>query len=473
MSTPDADTFGGMSLPQTAEAGTTLRRRADFPEWKSNSRAGETLVLLMIPGVLLLDLGNGFLGQANGIAGSLFTPGDLGRGVLLIIGMVVVLTTHSRCLRDLQRWVLLLLCLGLIGPVSALVGHGDLGGFAYDMEGLSKTLYGPLMIVLFLWIFLRFRVRTWYLLSVISLWGTLAGSCLLFFQSLGIGSGTYEEFSTAHKGLFIAQNDLGLGLAISLAVSTYQLLYRPGLVRLCAFLLTMGGMFVLGTRVGIIGAVAIPLLVILVIRPKSSGARRPLRRLAFAGFLILAVAGASYQEAKSIEDQSYQMQKFAELSAGEFTRVALLGNAFSYTFDMGWWSTLFGQGSNRYQRGVAGQLAVPENKGLAEIDWLDLWGAQGLLFVVLLYGFYSLSLFRCATARFSDAPTLRWLLGLAVSLYILHATLAGHAMWSPLPSGVVAPIAALGWLAYVRRKGPLCSQSRVRPVISRSLAPAR
>lgn len=471
MTTPD-DTVAGKSPSQRTTVGAKARC-AESLAWKSNSRVGETLVLLMIPGLLLLDLANGLIGAGKGIAGSLVTPGDLGRGVLLIVGLASVLTIRGRYLRDLQRWLLALSCLGLIGPASALFGHGDLAGFAYDMEELCKTLYGPVLIVLFLLIFLRFRVRTWYLFSVICVWGALAGSCLIIFQSLGIGSGTYEQFSSAHKGLFIAQNDLGLGLAISLAISTYQLVYRPGLIRLCAFLVTIGGMFVLGTRVAIVGAVAIPLLVILVIRPKSSGVHSPLRRLAFGGFLIVIVTCIAYQEARSVEDQSYQLQKFTQLSEGEFTRVALLASAFSYTFEMGLWSSLFGEGANRYQRGVAGQLALPENKGLAEIDWLDLWGAQGLLFAIVLYSFYTLSLVHCAKARFSDAPTLRWLLGLVVGLYILHATLAGHAMWSPLPSGVVAPIAALGWLAYVKRKWPRWSQYRVRPVTGPSLVPAR
>ena len=473
MSTPDAGAIGGESLVPGTKPQAELVDRVGVPASKSDSRVGEVIVFLMVPGLLLLDLGNGVLGVGNGIAGSLFTPGDLGRGVVLTAGLATILTIRSRYLGEIERWLFVLLCLGLIGPFSALVSYGDLAGFAYDLEALCKTLYGPVLIVTFLVVFLRFRVRPWYLLSVICVWGTLAAFCLIIFQLLGIGSGTYEEFSSAHKGLFIAQNDLGLGLAISLAVTIYQLLYRPRLVCLCAFLLIEGGMFVLGTRVTIIGGVAIPLLVILAIRPKPSRARRLLPRMVLGGFLIFVVAYIAYQEVRSVEDQSYQMQKFVQLSEGDFTRVALLGSAFSYTFERGLWSSLFGDGANRYQRAVAGQLELPEDRGLAEIDWLDLWGAHGLLFVIALYSFYGLSLFRCASARFGDAPTLRWLLGFVVGLYLLHATLAGHAMWSPIPSGVVAPIAALGWLAYVLRKWHVSEQYRGRATAPRSLVPAQ
>ena len=120
MTTPD-DTVAGKSPSQRTTVGAKARC-AESLAWKSNSRVGETLVLLMIPGLLLLDLANGLIGAGKGIAGSLVTPGDLGRGVLLIVGLASVLTIRGRYLRDLQRWLLALSCLGLIGPASALFG---------------------------------------------------------------------------------------------------------------------------------------------------------------------------------------------------------------------------------------------------------------------------------------------------------------------------------------------------------------
>lgn len=417
------------------------------------SRIGPILVLLTIPGVLLLDLGNGFLGEGQGIVGSSITPGDIGRSALLIAGLTAVLLARKRCFRNLKQWFFGLTCLGLLGPLFTVFRYGDTSGLAYDINELSKSLYGPALIVLFLAIFLQFRVRLWHVLSAISAWGLLAASCLILFAVFGLGSATYGQFAAAHKGLFIAQNDLGLGMAIALLVLTYQLLYQPRPVRLGAFVTMLGGMFILGTRVAMVSAVAIPLAVIFFIRPRSP--RRGYiwsRRVVLSGLLIFVVATGAYQEGKSLAGQSYQMQKFAQLSEGEFTRVALLAGAFRYVSERGTWAGLLGEGANRYQQGVARELGLPEDRGLAEIDWLDLYGAHGLVFVIVLYGFYGVCLIRCARARFGDAPRLPRLLAFAVGLYMLHATLAGHALWSPLPAGLVAPISSVGWLAYAKRK---------------------
>jgi O-antigen ligase like membrane protein len=438
----------------------------------ARSRVGPILVLLTVPGFLLLDLGNGFLGEGKGIIGSSITPGDLGRGVLLVAGLTIMLLTRRRCFRNVNQWFLILVCLGLLGPLSTLVRHGDTSGLAYDMDELSKTLYGPALIVLFLAIFLRFRVRLWHVLSAITVWGTLAGSCLILFELLDLGSGTYGQYSTAHKGVFIAQNDLGLGMTIALLVATYQLLYQPRPARLGAFLTMLGGMFVLGTRVAMLGAVAVPLAVVFVVRPKSPRPRVWSRRVVLSGLLIFVVSTFAYEEARSIADQSYQMQKFAQLSEGEFTRVALLASALRYTSDRGAWANLFGEGADRYQSGVATELELPENRGLAEIDWLDLYGTHGLVFVIALYAFYIVCLLRCARARFGDAPRLPRLLALAIGLYLLHGTLAGHAMWSPLPTGVVAPIGAVGWLAYSRSGRYLWRDYPSQRAAGSSFAPA-
>ncbi len=88
---------------------------------------------------------------------------------------------------------------------------------------------------------------------------------------------------------------------------------------------------------------------------------------------------------------------------------------------------------------------MKEGRALAEVDWMDLYGAHGIFFTVALYAFYLWLLIRLRQVERVYGKGAKWTLVLMAGIYVTHATLAGHAFASPIPTGTVAPVLAYGW----------------------------
>ncbi len=422
---------------------------------------GRALLFLLVPGIVVLDLANGLLGPGVGPGGLPITPGEMGRSLLLVASLLVLITLRGPYFRPLQRFFVLAVALGLLGPLHAFLSSGAIGGFAFDVENLSKSLYGPALIVLFTALFLRFRLTYREVVDAIALWGGIAGFGILLFKLLGIGQATYGEYAAAYKGLFLAQNDLGLGMIMALTACCHLLLStrRPRYLVILAG--TVIGMLILGTRASTLGAFVVPLAVFATHPPPVPTKRRALE-YAFLGLaFLMGLALVAQTQVRSIASQSYQAEKFTSLLSGELTRVVLLGGALSYVEDRGPVSQLLGDGALRYQTGVAERLPLEGRRHMAEVDWMDLFGAHGLFFALAIYAFYILFLARTRDLASEEGPGARWTLRIMLGLYLLHATLAGHALGSPLPTGVIAPALAFTWLVHRRA---LLARRRQQPV---------
>ncbi len=420
---------------------------------------GATLLALTVPGLLVLDLANGLLGEGQGIPALPVTPGELGRTVLLFAGAVTLLQLRGPFFLPLQRWVVALLGLGLLGPLTAFASTSDTAVFLHDIEKLFKALYGPLIIAIFLAIYLRYRVRFETVLTMISAWGAIASLNVVLFKYAGVGVATYGKWSSAFKGLFLAQNELGLGMTISLAASSYLALDRPRPRRFIVALATIVGMLILGTRTATLGSIVVPLIVLFTYRGDRVYRRAGRRRIIVGAGVILALVFAGNQLSQRLRTESYQAKKYQRLVSGEFTRVLLLAGAFQYAGERPLTADLIGDGAHRYESGVADALPFKEGRALAEVDWMDLYGAHGVLFTIALYAFYLWLLVRLIPIDRIHGKGAKWTLVLMTGIYLTHATLAGHALASPLPTGIIAPVLAYGWwasraqrLAFQRRR---------------------
>jgi len=406
----------------------------------------------VVVGTGALDVVNGFI-RTIGLASDIpVSPGDMGRGLLLLVAVMVMVAFRPACLSGLLKTFLILTGLIVLGPINGLFQHYSTAALQFDIVNAAKVLYGPALVILFITVFIKSTVSFKEILDAIRGWGGLVGSSLVGFKLFGVGNGTYGSYASAFKGLFIAQNDVGLGLVISVCIAAYQFSKAPKISRLCVFLLIEAGMFVLGTRVASLGAIFIPALIFLVTRPRGVRMSSGVIKAGVGVFLLLITVVLAYQVSTTVTSENYQENKFSELSQGKFTRVHLMNGALMAVKKRGTRAMLIGEGADEYQRRVAEAMHLARRRRKAEINWLDFYGSYGIIFTIGIYLFYLVALRRSLTVKLVDSPKFAWIAGLSVGVYILHGTLAGHAMSSPIPTTLVAPIIAAVWLRQYKNK---------------------
>jgi hypothetical protein len=168
--------------------------------------------------------------------------------------------------------------------------------------------------------------------------------------------------------------------------------------------------------------------------------------IAGAAIVLGVVAAAGILRFRSVMSESYQAAKYQQLLSGGFTRVLLVGAAFSYVEGRGVVANLVGDGANRYERAVAQRLPMQVDRKSAEVDWIDLWGAEGLLFMIAVYAYYLSFLFRSLRRPPEVAGQERRVLLLSLAVFLVHGSLAGHAFANPLPLGLLMPLMAEDWV---------------------------
>lgn len=407
-------------------------------------RAGYAYLVVLVPGLLVVDLLNGALGEGQPVPYVGLSPGELVRGVLLIYGLTVCLRRSGTLYQSARLWAVGLTALGLVTAVLLLVRGGSMGDFLVDAEAISKAVYAPVLVVLFIDIIRRYRVRQDEVLRALALVGPVAGAALMLAALAGVGYATYGSYATAFRGLFLAQNDLGLAMVLSLFVSTHLVVSRRRLRDFVAVAVTIGGMLVLGTRVATLGAFAVPALVLLI----EARARLNWRNVPLVATLALLVAGAlaavGVLQYRRTVSQGFQAARYRSVLQGGLTRAFLLSGAIQHVRHRPLVEDLTGEGTASYERGVARALHLSQPSRPAEVDWMDLFGGQGLLFMLALYGFYVSGFFPLHRLDVLGDAASRTVPELMLGVFLLHASLAGHAMSNPIPGAVIALVLAYG-----------------------------
>jgi len=414
-------------------------------------RWGRVLLLCLVPALLSVDLVNGMLnppGRSGGAptAAAQVSPGTIVRGLLTLIAVVLVLRARAPGLRPVRRGFLTLATCGVLGPMLGYFRGGSLHDGMADLIDLSKILYAPGMIMVFALVYRRTRLSLEDVLAAIALTGAFAGLSIVVTYVLGIGLATYGWQESGFKGLFISQNELGLTLGISL-FATVQLLLSTGKLRyLLACLLTVPGMLLLGTRAAALGAFIAPIAVIVVNARRFVSKRSRLGTVALALLLSGCLVTGGLWEYRIVREQRFQQEKFQALLSQDvvLVRGILLVGAVQYVGQRTLVANLFGEGSVTYQRGVANALHLPMEGKSAEVDWMDLFGAYGAVFAVLLYAYYGSFLRRSWILGPTYGKPVRLTVLMILGWVLAHSLVAGHAL-GPMPAGTLAPLLSYIW----------------------------
>jgi hypothetical protein len=335
---------------------------------------------------------------------------------------------------------------GVLGAAAAFLRGGGLHNLVLDAERLSKALYAPGLVILYVILFRRYGIRMVSVLQAIGSIGLFAGASICLFNLLGVGNVTYEWSQTGFKGLFISQNDVGLAMGISLFALVALVFVRRRGHYLVWSGITIVGMVLLGSRAAALGAIAIPLATIAVFWRSVFGGRGR-RTVIIAAVLIVTVGITAWWGVTRLQGQRFQEEKYARLAESGviLVRGILLKAGLVYTFHRPWPYDVIGDGPTAYSLGIAHLLGLTLDNKLAEVDWLDFFGAYGLPFVIVIYGFYWSFVRRARSFGVATSVPLRRVVRMMMGWFLFHSAVAGHAMAGPIPGGAIAPLLALIW----------------------------
>jgi hypothetical protein len=407
------------------------------------ARVTHAVLFLLLPGLICVDFLTGGVAESVGLATLPMSPGEVIRGTVFLVSGLALVRTRRRDVRPMI-WGAVIVGLAIApGVMRGLI----LGGGLAEVNRAFKELYGPVLIAMYCVLFSRYGIGLRTILRAEAAMGALAGVSLVTLDIFGLGRATYGTLSTAFAGLFVAQNDAGLMMSISLFAAMELALERKDLPSFGQVALIIMGLLVLGTRTGTLAAFCVPAAMLWAHRAEFGRRRRLPTVLATLILMAGGLTVAAVRQYQMITSEGFLTRKYESLFAGALPRAVLLAGGLKVVAARPAIDQLVGAGTVKFERGLARVLKLTEDRREVELDWMDLFGDFGLLGAVTVYGYYLFFARRFLALRRRLGTPVMWLGLMILGFFLLHATFAGHATASPLPLGAISPLFAFMWLA--------------------------
>ena len=373
------------------------------------------------------------------------SPGIVLRGLVVAIAMYTVLTKRKIVGKGLFLWIIAAVTTASPAMVLGLV-YGQ--SFFYDLSSFSKVVYLPLVTGLFVVLVRRYRLDWDDVLRFVEYAAYVLGLSLLLSQAMGLERRTYGDYAFGSTGIFYAQNDMTLALGLAILAGAYRLVEAPfSWLRLIFLGMSAFACIQIGTRASLVVIAGTAVCVVIwVLWGRGIG------RLKYFGSVIKWIISLLFVAAMSVtllygwsrqQEFSYQQQKLQQIAEGKFPRLPLVEAGGQHISKRSALLNLFGEGADSFQRGVTRYYPTYQERRMVEVDWMDIFGTYGLVFMVVIHLFVFLVLFK-SIRRFVVQRDARYgLISAATLLYIGNSVLAGHALVSPIPSTLMAAYFAL------------------------------
>jgi len=370
------------------------------------------------------------------------TPGVILRGLVLLISIYMLLKYSRLAGKCLLIWLLLIVFSVL---PSIFVGIIHTSSLFFDISALSKVIYFPFTTALFVILLIRYRIEHDEVLRYIEYAAYVLGVALLVSQEVGIQRETYGDYAFGSTGIFYAQNDLTLAFGLSLLSAAYRVvLVRFSMARLFLLMLSVFALLQIGTRASLAVVTGIVLtLLLLMVRGYSKKVLRGKGNLWIKWFLSITIAIGLFSlliyGVGKQQEHDFQQQKLEEIAEGISPRQPLIIAGALYIEERSLLFDFTGEGMDIFQRGVARYFTTDVERRFVEVDWLDIFGAYGIFFAIVIHLFV-LSVLAGSSRRFlgRTREPVDGLIAAVTFLYLSHSIFAGHALTSPIPSTLMA-----------------------------------
>ena len=401
---------------------------------------------LILPILFISDIFYGLLDYL-GISLSV-TPGIVLRGGVLAVAAYYAITRRRWADPLLRNFTLVLVVLAQPSTIiSLLAGPQPLA----DLVALAKALYFPFVtLLLAIWIH-QWRLPADLLLRYVEYSAYFLGMALFVSQVLGINRQTYGDYAYGNLGVFYAQNDMTLAFGLALLAASYRLVFaRFSWFRLLLLVLSGYACMQIGTRAALLAVMAAALapIVCLLRAPVKNKSSKRLMINFLVGALLLTSLGFLLVEAlHKQQEHRFQQQKLESLVQGEHPRSSLIKAGADQLAAHDPIYDLTGEGMSRFQTEVANRFDPNRTTRFVEVDWMDLLGAFGWPFTILLHLLLLWALIGSGWQFWKIGIPTQGLAAAGMLLYLGQSALAGHALTSPIPSTLASAYAALYWAA--------------------------
>ena len=406
---------------------------------------------------VFVDLAYGTLGGA-GRAGPV-SIGVLVRGVLALVAILILFKLRAPPLKVfLFTFLAVFLASNLVWALSS-----DAYSLSHELNQAMKVAFPWLMAGIFLFLHQEAPIDRLYLFKLIAWTGFLSALSMLGAVALGLGRETYGSWSYGSKGLFNAQNDIGLTLVMTLVAAVLLLVRTRSVFYLFVTFSIASAGLLLGTRTGVLGPVVVLLGFFLaaflnprlLAAPRGRGGLWSTAVLVLPAVLAVAVAAAIFSQSDKTD---YLLKRIESLSE-ETPRSKLEAAGIERLRERGLVLNLVGEGGLAFKKHVAENIgyerekidhgaltAVGKSKKLpfsvhrVENDLIDILGFYGVAQFAIVYGALAF-VFLFALRRAVRAWNIENVaLLLMLTLFLAHSSLAGHGIFSAQVGTVLAPV---------------------------------
>ncbi len=373
------------------------------------------------------------------------SPAVAARG-FLVAAAALFIVRNARRVRWIEGLWVTVLFAAMVPSLVISVFSG--GALIYDSIAVFRALYLPIVALFGLVLMRRYELEADDVLRAVEWAGVLFAASLVLPGLLGVQVSTYGDYAFGDRGIFYAANDVSVALGVSMFAVGYRLLFvRQSWLRAACLLLAIWACIQLGSRASLaivigFGAVMAAALAVDKGRRLQKGVST-VRKWGLGLLVVGALGGGAWYGFQMQVSQSFQEDKLLELAQGQLPRLALMQAGMAHIGSRSVVVNIFGEGADLFERGV-GSRWPSGGRRMTEVDFLDSVGRHGIVFTVLIHAVLLAVLVRFMTTALRYRSALMVTLAGALTLYLGHATLAGHALFSPTPSSLLALFVAVG-----------------------------
>lgn len=395
-----------------------------------NINTGKLLLFLMIAFPVVIDLLNGFITFFIGLD---FSIGVLYRGLIFLCSLPVFILQKDKI------WKLYVVIITGLWTLSCIIWAGSgILQISKELMLFIKMLYPFIILPLLFYIIKKYAINIEYVISCSVTYCAIAGASIIFSLVTGLGiEFSASKYSFGAKSFFVAQNDIGLSMLIGYTLSLYLFFRKFSFRYFVSTILIMAGLIGLSTRTGIMGALGVFIFLMFAIMfyGKKSINVGYFTKVIIFSFFAVAVAIGTVKVIHLVSEYEYMLTKFQALTY-EHPRQNLTQAAHNRIEGRHWIYNLFGEGMTHFKHEVGNRLIgafdVSEEGQPVEVDYLDLMGNYGLIMTLIILMFPLYLFFKILFDFFLNRTFRDLIFLICISLFLVHSTLAGHAIISPL-----------------------------------------
>lgn len=389
------------------------------------------LIMLFVVSVII-DSINGYL-QEKGI----FTP----IGITFRMGMFFLLfpsifrlSGRNKIFTQYVSYIILIFSLALAYWV---ISYPDTL-ITNEVEVAIRILYSYSLIAFFL----NFANASRTLLYI-EKYATIIAAIIIFSFITGIGRNSYgETYGFGMKGFFIAGNDLGLTLILSLLLSTLHLFKSFSKILATKVLIIAIACFLIGSRVGMFGCMLIIVYAILYYiffyKTATKKVRYYKRLYGFTLipaviFSVLLILNWTYQ---NIFDPYTQKRLSAESIMS--SRTNFVNPAKNRIKEFSTSEFFFGCGETQFYKYIGDSMSLIKKSKSVEADFYEIIGTNGFVLGGLIYSLYLIFTIYSLYNYYRDRTFLNFSLFVFFTLFLIIGFMAGHAIKNVMAAPVYA-----------------------------------